>query len=166
MRMKHISILTAVFALVFAVDAANAEPKKKRGNKGKKQQLKEMTITGTVTKQEKKRGKKLQTTYVLTDDAGTKINLPSPKGKKGKNAQEQINLDEYVDAKVKIVGKGKEQKKGKKTVVNLRKILSIEKMENGDDAGAPAEEGGDDMGGDAGDDAGVPAEEGGDDWNF
>jgi hypothetical protein len=93
----------------------------------------DITVTGTlqkkeVTKQDKKSGKDITRVHFgLVQEDGSLVMLPSPRAKKGEAAA--INLDAFVDKKVKVVGKGREvaDKKGaKKTVVS--EITTIEEV--------------------------------------
>ena len=85
--------------------------------------LKEITLTGKIAKKTEEGSAKV--TYVLVDAAGKEIKLPTPKPTKKDGAEvPAINLADYVDANVKVVGMGIE---GEKTVV-LKKISTIEKV--------------------------------------
>lgn len=119
-------------------DAPKDAPKKEKKAKKEHPPMEEMTISGTITKTEKKSKKgDVRVRYLLTDDAGNKIFLPTPrkprkkKGKKGEAAPEAatINFEDFVDAKVTVVGKGyTKEKKGKK-YIHLKKIDKIDKAE-------------------------------------
>lgn len=146
--MKNLLILGLfVFGLcfvsnVYAEGDAPAEAKAEKKKRAKKPTppLEEMTVTGTITKSESKKGEKVRVKYILTDDAGKKITLPKPrkpKKKKGKAAEGEaaeaapaaLNLDDFVDAKVTVVGKGfMKEKKGKKTIF-LKQVLKVTKAE-------------------------------------
>lgn len=120
--MRYLSTVALILTVLLMADQSHAAPKAKKGEKA----LKEITLTGIITKVEKKRGEKTTVTYVLTDEAGTKVTLPKPEAPE--EGEEAINLDEYVDAKVKLVGKGTERVRGKKKTIRLSRIVSIEKV--------------------------------------
>lgn len=92
----------------------------------------DITVTGTLKKEEKtkqdKAGKEIKRVhYALTLDDGSLVMLPAPRAKKGQEAA--VNLDAFVDKKVKVVGKGREvvDKKGvKKSIVS--EITTIEEV--------------------------------------
>lgn len=142
--MKNLIILgLIVFGVCFVntlnvyAEDGDGPKKEKKAKKAKKEQpqMEEMTITGKITKAEKKgKGDKVSVAYTLTDAAGNKISLPTPKApKKGKKEGEApaaeaavINLEEFVDANVTLVGKGySKEAKGKKRIY----IKTIEKIE-------------------------------------
>lgn len=138
--MKSLIILGLfVFGLCFINTVyAGGEGDAPKKEKKERKPLEEMTITGTITKIEKKgKGDKVSIRYVLTDETGNKIRLPKPrkprkkKGKEGEAAPEAapdaINLADFVDAKVTVVGQGyTKEKKGKKSIY-LKKIVKIDK---------------------------------------
>jgi len=94
--------------------------------------LQDMTLSGTISKEEKEVDGKPKATYTLTDAAGIKIKLPSLK------KDQTINLDDFVNAKVTVVGQGteKESSSGKKSI-SLKTITSIQKVEGAAGAVAP-----------------------------
>lgn len=116
--------------------AAKAEGKKpgakKPGEKKPKKpapELSDITVSGKVAKKETKGkdGKTYKYYSVSTSDGKTVRLTKSALGKKSK-----VNLDELVDAEVKVTGKGYEAGKGKKKRIILKKI---EKVEKSGDAG-------------------------------
>ena len=98
-----------------------------------KAELKDMTVTGTISKQESK-GKKDQVVvnYSLTTEDGTVIKLPA--------AKSTLKIEDFVGSKVKLTGVGAEKdgRDGKK-VTYIQKITNIEKApEAAPAAAAPA----------------------------
>lgn len=95
-----------ILALGFMVFSADLYAKDKKAKKAKGGAT-EVSITGTITKATEKKKKKEVTVYTITDEAGTatKINL-------GKKLKKTLKLENYVDKKVKLTGKGKKSKKG------------------------------------------------------
>ncbi len=92
-----------------------------------KPELKEITVTGAVSQQEKKNKKgETMTVFVLTSDDGTVVNLP--KTGKGKGGAPAFKLEDYVGAKVKVVGMGFERENKGKKMVGLQKITTIDKV--------------------------------------
>lgn len=120
--------LAVVLGLILIANVSDAAPKKKAA-------LRDVTLTGTITKTEKKRGENTTVTYVLINEDGTKATLPKSKAK---GDEEAINLEDYVDAKVKLVGKGIERGRGGKKRITIRTIVSVEEVE--EDVEALAEE--------------------------
>ena len=102
-------------------DAAKAEKKAKKP----KPELKELTLTGKITKKETvgKNERKYQYFYLETSD-GNKIRLTNKAlGKKSK-----IKLDDFVNANVTVRGKGYEKElKNKKTQTYIQQITAVEK---------------------------------------
>jgi hypothetical protein len=118
---------------VMAAEEQVAAPKKER----ERPALTEMTVTGTISKEEMKgRQGRTMTHYVLTDAAGSKIFLPMERRHRGGEGAEQpaqVNLEEYVGKNVTIVGKGfTTEREGKK----FTRIVEISKIEAA--AAAPA----------------------------
>lgn len=101
-------------------DAAKADNKAKA-----KPELKELTLTGKITKKETvgKNERKYEYFYLETSD-GKKIRLTQKAlGKKSK-----IKLDDFVDANVTVRGQGFEKElKNKKTQTYIQQISAIEK---------------------------------------
>jgi len=99
---------------------------KEKAAAGAKAELKEMTVVGTITKEEKtgKTGKAM-TVYTLTDKDGAKVMLHA-----GKKADSAANPADFVGQNVTVVGQGEEKTsaKGKKMVL-IEKITSIKKVE-------------------------------------
>ena len=83
-------------------------------------ELKELTLRGTIAKQEKERKGKKLVTYQLQEQSGLKITLPKAKG---------IDLDQFVDQEVTVTGQGSETKRKGKKVVMLRKITDVRLVE-------------------------------------
>jgi hypothetical protein len=92
--------------------------------------LADMTVTGKVTKEDKqgKEGKTI-TCYILTDTAGNTVML-SGGGKHGKHHKDaqaiSVNLEEYVNKDVTIVGKGFQKEKDGKKMTRLVEITKID----------------------------------------
>ncbi len=127
---KWIMVGIAVASLTVCLEASAA----KKGGKGGAQQ--DITISGTVTQEEMTRkskdGEKTMTVFMLTTADGAKIKLPKAKG------EDAVDLSEYVDKEVTIVGKGKVmERKGKKQTM----LMKIESIEEGADGGAGEAEG-------------------------
>jgi hypothetical protein len=117
-------------AVGIAQDAAK-EGKKAEGEKVKVPEV-EITLNGTIIKEEKTgEGGKVSVNYVLTTVDGTRVKLPTPKAQKAKEgaapAAPAINLDDYLNAPVKIVGLGSETVKGEKKQIKISKLSSVEK---------------------------------------
>ena len=128
-------------ALAAPKKAKKARPAKAAPAKAAKVPVKEMTLTGTVSKEEKKSRKGTATvSYVLTDAAGNKITLPKPKAK-GEGA---VDLADFVDKSVTVVAKGTETKSGDKTNIRLSQLISIEAADGGGgaDVEVPMDDGG------------------------
>jgi len=106
------------------VEKVTADAKKAKAAKPKPK-LKELTLTGKITKKETvgKNERKYQYFYLETSD-GKKIRLTQKAlGKKSK-----IKLDDFVDANVTVRGKGYEKElKSKKTQTYITNISAIEK---------------------------------------
>ena len=93
----------------------------------------DVTVSGTLTKKEitktdKKTNKEVKRVhYSLVQEDGVTIMLPGPRSQKGQAPA--VNLDAFVDKKVKIVGKGREvmdKMGGKKSLVS--EITTIEEV--------------------------------------
>ena len=141
---RFIAVSTAVFAVLSSAVYVNAQTQNSAacsstqsqenvGGKVKcekeKPALTDMTLAGKVTKEEKQ-GKEGKTIvhYILTDAAGSKVMLPGG-GKHGKHHEGEqatsVNLEEFINKDVTIVGKGfQKEKDGKKTtrLVEITKI--------------------------------------------
>lgn len=143
--MKHLlKVLTVLILISMAGSALAAAKKAKKAPRAAKAKVavKEMTLTGVVTKTEKKsKAGKVAVSYILTDAAGNKIALPKPRAK-GEGA---INLADFVDKNVTVVAKGTETKRGDKTNIRLSQVISIEAAGAEADVEVPmADEGGGD----------------------
>ena len=138
--MRRTVFTIVALAMLMATTAAIAQddgaPKKARKAKKAKAavHLATLTLTGTIVKNDKG-------SFMLTTDDGATLKLPKPKARKKKDAPPAINLDEYVDTKVKLVGKGTEKGEGEKKKIALRTITHIDKL----DKNAGADAGGDDF---------------------
>lgn len=87
--------------------------------------LKEVTLTGSVNRQEMRIAGTLRAVFTLVTSAGEKVHLPAAKTGKTDPA---IQLADYVGQSVRLVAMAREQKKGDKTIVKVRTIKSIEKI--------------------------------------
>ena len=93
---------------------------------GAKAELKEITVVGTITKEDKtdKAGKAM-TVYTLTDKDGVKVMLHA-----GKNADAATDPSGFVGQNVTVVGQGEEKTSAKgKKMIRIAKITSIKKVE-------------------------------------
>jgi hypothetical protein len=97
----------------------------------------DLTVSGKITKEEKQgREGKTIVHYVLTDAAGNKVMLPgNGKHNWGRHGDEKagkdeqaaaINLEEYVNKDVTIVGKGFQKEREGKKMTHLVSITKIE----------------------------------------
>lgn len=102
--------------------------KKVKGEKKPKPVLEDIIISGVIAKVEKTgKDDKVVVQYVITDGEGNKISLPKLKKSKKKGDEAAFNIEDYLDAGVKVIGKGiKVEKKGK-TIVMLKQVTRIEK---------------------------------------
>jgi len=128
--MKKLMMLLAVAGLVSApawvavaaddaaAGAAAAKPEHKAHVAA---ELKEMTVTGTISKEEHKGhdGKTMEV-LVLTETDGTKVFLHSEK-----DADAATNPAEFVGKCVTIVGQGSERTTPKGKMIRIAKITSI-----------------------------------------
>ncbi len=137
-RLIAMGIAASVFLMPVVVSLAQEEGKAKAGGEKRKGgELKELTLTGKVTKEEKKEGEKTRTVYTLTTADGVKVRLPTPKP--AKEGEQAINLNDFVDQDVTVVGKGNESEKEGKKSIHLVTITKIEKAAAaGGGAAAPA----------------------------
>ena len=125
--MKKLMWLVVAAGIVAAPAWTFAKEKAAAGTAaGAKAELKELTVVGTITKEEKtaKSGKAM-TVYTLTDKDGVKVVLHA-----GKKADAASDPAGFVGQNVTVVGQGEEQTsaKGKKTI-RIEKITSIKKVE-------------------------------------
>lgn len=134
---KLLCLCAGVLAMSVACMAADQPPvpgagvEKKHGDRerGTRPEMKDLTLTGTVTKQDVKTLKgETVPGYVLTTEDGTVVRLP------GRDKDMAAKLDGFVGVKVKVVGSGYMSPDKKRA--GLRSITSIEKA--GDAAAAPA----------------------------
>jgi hypothetical protein len=113
-------LLGAAAQAQFEMEDMPEEPAPKLEKKAKKKKpagaLKELTLRGTIVRQEKEKQGKKQVTYQLQEQSGLKVRLP-----KAKN----IDLDEFVDREVTVSGQGTETERKGRKVVALRKITEI-----------------------------------------
>jgi len=136
---KLLYVSAGVVALsIFCARADEAAPgaapakKEHKQDAAAKVEVKEMTLTGTISKQETK-GKKDQpvVNYSLATDDGSTVKLPMAKG--------ALKIEDFVGVKVKLTGVGGEKvgHDGKK-VVFIQKITNIEKVADQAPAPTPA----------------------------
>lgn len=144
MLKKLLCVSAGVVAVSIACAVAGDAPAKPKHERkaaadAPKPELKEMTVSGTISKQESKnKAGEAVTTLILTSDDGSTIRLP-PSRKAGKDAAGAINLEEYVGVKVKLTGMGYEKDtKGGKKMIALSKITNVEKIADQAPAAAPA----------------------------
>ena len=121
-----------IAALMLLVGLQAADPKKKTADTAKPE-LVSLELSGKLTKKQTKgKNDRAYTYYYLEMEDGTKIRLTKtalPKPKKGEDGKktEALNFDNFLDANVKIVGKGyvKELKnKKKRTYVKIIESLN------------------------------------------
>lgn len=126
------------FNTINAEENPRKMPRKEAKGKKTKPQLVAITVTGKISKAEIE-GNKDQIGYILTSPAGNIVSLPDPqkllnpkKNEEG-DTPEPINLDDFLDVKVTIFGKGytRQVKDGNK--VSLKEIISIRKVIDGTD---------------------------------
>src|ERR1035437_459457 len=127
------AVLVALSSAVY-VSAQTNEPKDGKAKCEKdKPALTDMTVTGTVTKEEKqsKKGKTF-VHYVLTDSTGNTVMLPGAGKHGGRHEGTEsvqstpVNLEEYVNKDVTIVGKGRQIEREGKTITRLVEITKID----------------------------------------
>ena len=122
--------LVALSSAVYVSAQTNEPAGGKAIGEKEKPALADMTVTGKVTKEEKqgKEGKTM-VRYILTDTAGNTVMLPGG-GKHGKHRQDEqaitVNLEEYVNKDVTIVGKGFQKEKEGKKMTRLVEITKID----------------------------------------
>lgn len=126
-----IGILSSSLSLTLANEEAAPVAAEKPAKKVKeKPPVVDLTISGTISKVEKaNKQNKVITSYVLKDTDGNTISLPTPKApKKNAEAAVVINLDDYLNANVTVIGKGIKIENPKKTVIKFHSITTIEKQ--------------------------------------
>lgn len=130
--------------LAVAVAAANAEqapepedealqPAQEAAPAPKKQArpLSDMTLRGTVFRQEVERKGQTRTMYKLKLLSGELVSLPRAKG---------LNLDDYVNQDVVVSGQGFQMERNGKTVVSLKNIVDLNLSEQLGDEPEPADD--------------------------
>ena len=124
--MKKLMWLVVAVAIVAAPAWTMAKEKAAGAAAGAKAEMKEITVAGTITKEDKtdKAGKAM-TIFILTDKDGTKVMLHAAKG-----ADAATDPAGFVGQNVTVVGQGEEKTspKGKK-MIRIAKITSIKKVE-------------------------------------
>lgn len=124
--------LTACAADVRPAKATEAHPARVQASKAKTagaSKVKEVTLTGNMTKKEMKVGGKVRSVFLLVTAAGDKLRLPAvAKAGKGAAAAPAIKLADYLGLNVKVVAMASEQKRGDKTVVKVRQVKTVEKV--------------------------------------
>ena len=131
--MKYIVALTVAGLRLMPAVSSMAQEAQEEGILKAKPEVKELTLTGKISKEVKTVGEETKVAYFLTDADGSKISLPKPKPPKAKEGAVEvpvaINLDEFVGQQVNLIGKGTEiESKGKKDI-NIKEITSIKKVE-------------------------------------
>ena len=124
--------LTACAADVHTAKSAEAHPAKVQAAKAKParaSKLKEVTLTGNMTRKEMKVAGKLHSVFLLVTASGDKLRLPTvAKTGKGVAGAPTIKLADFLGQNVKVVAMASEQKKGDKTVVKVRQVKTVEKV--------------------------------------
>ena len=131
---RLLAMSAAVLVALSSAVCVRAQAQEPGGGKAKvekeKPALTDMTLTGKVTKEEKQ-GKEGKTIirYILTDTAGNTVMLPGG-GKHGKHHEGEqavsVNLEEFVNKDVTIVGKGFQKEKEGKKMTRLVEITKID----------------------------------------
>ena len=114
------------------VEEQKAKPEKKAKKAKVKPVIKDLTIKGKVETLVKKGkdGKEDRIAFVLIAESGQKIKLPQAKKRKGDDkVAPAISLADYADANVTLTAKGIETKKGEKTMIAIKEVISIEKAD-------------------------------------
>lgn len=146
--MKRLLCLSAgiVAMSVFSATAEQAAPPPLPGAEGTnavkmiepppRPQMKEITITGTISQKEMK-NKKGETlvVFVMKSDDGATVRLPRPPAKADNSA---FKLEDYVGGTVKVTGMGFEREHNGKKMIGLQKITSIDKVATAAPVAAPA----------------------------
>ena len=124
--------LTACAAEARAAKPAEAHPTRVQAAKAKPadvSKLKEVTLTGNLTKKQMTVAGKLRSVFLLVTASGDKLRLPTvAKSGKGATSASAIKLADYIGQTVKVVAMASEQKKGDKTVVKVRQVKTVEKI--------------------------------------
>ena len=124
--------LTACAAAARAAKPAEASPTRVQASKAKPAdapKLKEVTLTGNLTKKQMTVAGKLRSVFLLVTASGDKLRLPTvAKAGKGGASAPAIKLADYIGQTVKVVAMASEQKKGDKTVVKVRQVKTVEKI--------------------------------------
>jgi hypothetical protein len=116
MRASHLKFPAGVvLAVALAGGAAADNPvqkdgQKKDGERPPAAKGESLTLTGKLSKEDTKRKKDdgsevTVTTFVLTEDGGNKVQLPSPRGTEGGKAPNP-NLADFVGKTVTVTGQG------------------------------------------------------------
>ena len=127
-------ILSLICAIVFvSAMVASAEGEAAAPAPAKeKQELKDITVTGTLIKEEGTNAKGEKTVkYVLNEANGNQLSLP--KVKDTKEGKPEIDLASLVGKNVTVVGKGIE-KNGK---IMIKKLISVEEVKTDEGANPP-----------------------------
>lgn len=127
--MRKSAVVVMGVVLVTVAGMALAEEATEGKKREHKVALKDMSVTGVLSKVESKdKEGNLRVSYVVTDDAGEKTRVPAPRAKAGAEVAvaDALNLDDFVDQKVTITGKGAERKgKNGEMHLSLMKVDSI-----------------------------------------
>ena len=117
----------------FSVNAEEGDaPKKAKKEKKEKAPMVDISLTGKISKVERKgKGDKVSVAYTLTDAEGNKYSLPSAAKKSKKEAEGEeapVNYDEFLDVNVKVQAQGYEKTVKEKKSIQIKKVVSIEKV--------------------------------------
>ena len=127
--MTVLSVATVLLSSVLCVMAQAQEmPLFPPLPRGERPSLTEMTVTGKVVKMEMQCPCGNTTArYVLTDTAGNTVMLPGKNmGPSGNKQATSVNLENYVDKNVTIVGKGFQMEKDGKIITCIVLITKID----------------------------------------
>ena len=127
--MKKLIIVGLFLFCLIIVNAEVKAGKDKRKRTKAKPQLILLTVTGIISKSEEA-GKDGKSIYILTSPSKNIVSLPSLKiSKKTKEgAAPVINLNDFIDLRVTIVGKGYARLHKGKQKVSIKKIIGIRKV--------------------------------------
>ncbi len=138
MLMTVLTVAGVIAAPGFPAQAADAHSTKASPNAGTKAlaekpkaesaALKEVTLTGSIKRQEMRIAGQMRAVFTLVSAAGERIHLPSASQVAKATKTSAIQLADYVGQNVKVIALAREQQKGGKTVVKIRTIKSIEKV--------------------------------------